>query len=388
MPNRPAAIAAAALVAIGLGLAGTAASAQAARTNAAHTSSKAPGGVLAPGNDTKTDGRITLNGAGANSIDPFYERVFYDYHQANSKVTVNYSPAGSSVGVRDTEQGTVDFGDSEIPMSRADLVKAKGKILQVPVDLGGVAISYNIPGLRGGLKLDGPTLAQIFEGTITNWDAPAIARTTGIRNLPDLPIVAVHRADSSGPGWDVDSYLIATAPGWASKIGTTTASKTWPLSNVGVGQQLNSGVATYIKQTPGAIGYVEYGYALEAGFTNAALKNQAGAYVSPSERSIAQAGAHAAALSWQHYSIINEPGASTYPLANFSWALLYQRRADQAKGIVLGKLLDYVVTTGQREAARLGFAPLPENAVQVARSTLYKLENAAGKQLFAPPQAG
>ena len=167
-------------------------------------------------------------------------------------------------------------------MQPKDLALAKGPVLQVPVDLGGVAISYNIPGVPSGLKLDGPTLASIFDGTIKNWDSPVIAAETGDNNLPNLPIVVVHRADSAGPTWDVDDYLIQTAPAWVQIIGTKNPSKTWPITGYGVGEQLNSGVATYIAQTKGAIGYVEYGYALKAGFTNAAILNSSGAYVVPS----------------------------------------------------------------------------------------------------------
>lgn len=380
-----AALSASALVTAGFGsVGGLSASAQ---TVAGHEKaagpSTAPGGVLSAANDLKTSGHITLDGAGANSIDPFYQVAFYDYHQANGRVTINYSPAGSSVGVKDTQQGTVDFGDSEIPMSSSALAKSKGTVLQLPVDLGGVAISYNIPGVRTGLKLNGPILARIFSGTLTNWDSPVIAQETGVKNLPNLQIVAVHRADSSGPAWDLDRYLIQTAPGWVAAINSSTASTTWPLPAIGVGQQLNSGVATYIKQTPGAIGYVEYGYALEAGFTNAALENEAGDYVAPSEKSIAAAGKYAAALSPSRYTLIDMPGAGTYPLANFSWALLYQRQTDEAKGIVLGKVFDYVVTTGQSEAAKLGYAPMPANAVKLATSTLEKLDNSSGQALFS-----
>ncbi len=198
---------------------------------------------------------ITLDGAGANSIDPFFQSVFYNYHQKYSNVTVNYSPAGSSVGISDIQQNTVAFGDTEVPMASKDLALAKGTVLQIPVDLGGVAISYNVPGAPKGLKLDASALAAIFEGVITNWDSPALASVTGVNNLPNLPIVPVHRADSSGPGWDLDDYLIQNSSSWVSKIGTSTPSKSWPLPKVGVGGQLNSGVASFIAQRPGAIGY-------------------------------------------------------------------------------------------------------------------------------------
>jgi phosphate transport system substrate-binding protein len=353
------------------------------------TSSSAPAGAavvnqLGPAYDTATSTSVTLDGAGANSIEPFFQRVFYDYHKKNSRTTINYSPSGSSVGISDVEQNTVDFGDTEIPMSSTDQAKATGgTVLQIPVDLGGVAVSYNLPGVQGGLKLDGPTLAAIFDGTITKWNDPRIATVTGVSNLPDLAIVPVHRADSSGPGWDLDDYLIKTAPDWVAKTGTTKPSKTWPLAKVGIGEQLNTGVANYIHQTQGAIGFVEYGYALQAGFTNAAIENKAGSFVAPSIAAISADAGQASALSSTDFSIIDEPGSGSYPLANFSWTLVYEKQADTNKGLAFGKLIDYVITTGQSDAASLGYAPLPPAVAQLSLTTLNKLESSAGTPLFS-----
>jgi len=349
---------------------------------ASSTACSTSGGPLSATCDTKSPS-LQVNGAGANSIQPFFTRVFYYYSQANHGVSVNYSPAGSSVGVTDIEQNTVNFGDSEIPIP-SPATGASGSILQVPVDLGGVALSYNLPGVNGGLKLDGPTLAGIFLGTIKTWNNSAIAALNPGVNLPGTTIVPVHRADSSGPGYDLDQYLIATGGStWTgSKAGTTPSTK-WPITTVGVGEQLNSGVAGYIQQTPGAIGYVEYAYSLQAGFTNAALKNQAGSFVTPSQSSIAAAGAQATALSASNFNIVNGPGAGTYPLANFSWSLVYQKQSNATLGVVLGKLLDWVTTTGQQQAAALGYSPLPANVVSIAHQTLLGLENSAGKPLFS-----
>jgi phosphate transport system substrate-binding protein len=277
----------------------------------------------------------------------------------------------------------VDFGDSEIPMSSsAQAATTAGTVLQVPVELGGVALSYNVPGAPKGLHLDGPTLASIFDGTITNWDNPAIAKVSGVSNLPNLPIVPVHRADSSGPGWDLDEYLISTSPSWVAKIGTSKASTSWPLPDVGEGEQLNTGVATFIKSTSGAIGFVSFGYASKAGFVNAALKNASGSFVLPSSYTIGQAGAQAASLSASHFSIIDEPGPSTYPLANFSWTLLYKKQADAAKGTALAELFYYVVTTGQEQAKALGYSPLPANVAVLAKTTLTELRSSSGAALF------
>ncbi len=346
------------------------------------SSSKARPGLIRLASFTAPSA-ITLDGAGANSIAPFFQKVFYDYEQLHSKVTVNYSPAGSSVGIKDIQENTVDFGDSEIPMSSsAQAATTAGTVLQVPVELGGVALSYNVPGAPKGLHLDGPTLASIFDGTITNWDNPAIAKVSGVSNLPNLPIVPVHRADSSGPGWDLDEYLISTSPSWVAKIGTSKASTSWPLPDVGEGEQLNTGVATFIKSTSGAIGFVSFGYASKAGFVNAALKNASGSFVLPSSYTIGQAGAQAASLSASHFSIIDEPGPSTYPLANFSWTLLYKKQADAAKGTALAELFYYVVTTGQEQAKALGYSPLPANVAVLAKTTLTELRSSSGAALF------
>ena len=354
------------------------------KASTAATATPASANLLGASYDTTTASSVTLTGAGANSIEPFFETIFYQYNQKNANTTVNYSPAGSSVGVTDIQQGTVNFGDSEIPMTASQLTAATGgTVLQIPVDLGGVAISYNAPGVPANLKLNGPTLAGIFDGSISNWDDPAIAAVSGVTNLPNLAIKAVHRADSSGPGYDLDQYLIDTAPAWVTAIGTSTPSRTWPQASVGIGEQLNTGVATYISQTSGSIGFVEYGYALQNGFVNAAILNSAGSYVAPSEKSIAAAGAQATSLSPTDFNVVNQAGAGTYPIANFSWTLVYQKQSDTATGIALGKLFDWVVTTGQSDAASLGYAPLPANVVTLAQSTILELDSSAGTPLFA-----
>ncbi len=350
-------------------------------TPKAGTTCSKTGGPLSATCDTQSP-TFKLAGAGANSIQPFFTRVFYYYNQANKGVSVNYSPAGSSVGVTDIEQNTVNFGDSEIPI-KTPATGTSGNILQVPVDLGGVAISYNLSGVSGGLKLDGPTLAGIFLGKITKWNDSSIAALNPGVNLPSTTIVPVRRADSSGPGYDLDQYLIDTGGSlWTSSAAGTTPSTKWPITNVGVGEQLNTGVAGFIQQTQGAIGFVEYAYSLQASFTNAALKNAAGDYVKPSQSSIAAAGAQASGLSATNFNIVNGPGAATYPLANFSWTLLYQKQSNTNQGIVLGKLLDWVTTTGQQQASALGYSPLPPNVVSLAHQTLLTLENSAGKPLF------
>ena len=349
-------------------------------TNAAAST---PGGSLSTGLTSTPSAALT--GIGSSSIVPFYGKALYEYHAANSAVTVNYSGSGSGPGVTAIEQNTASFGQSETPMTAAQLAASKGPVLQVPVDLGGVSLSYHVSGVAGGLKLNGPVLAQIYLRQVTTWNAPAIAALNPGVNLPNENIIPVFRTDTSGPGYDVDQYLIDTSTAWTSAIGTTSPSTTWPTAGRAsgdTGEDLNAGVATYIQETEGAIGYVEYSYALQANFTNAAVANPAGAYVTPSVGTIANAGAQAASLSATNFNIINAAGAQAYPLANFSWALVYQKQASTNTGIVLGKLFQWIITTAQGYSSGLGYAPLPANAVAVAHQTLLGLETSSGSPIF------
>ena len=235
------------------------------------------------------------------------------------------------------------------------------------------------------LKLDGPTLAQIYLRKITTWNDPAIAALNPGVNLPNENIVPVFRSDTSGPGYDLDQYLIDTSSAWTSAIGTSSPSTAWP--NAGrvsgdSGQQLNAGVATYIQETEGSIGYVEYSYALEANFTNAQLKSHDGTWVLPSVGTIANAGAAVSGISPTNFNIVYAPGSSTYPLANFSWALLYQKQSNTDIGIDLGKLFQWITTSGQSYSTGLGYAPLPSSIQALAHSTLLELQTATGQALF------
>jgi phosphate transport system substrate-binding protein len=310
--------------------------------------------------------------------------VLYQYNQLNHGVSVNFTGSGSGPGVTAIEQDTANFGQSEVPMTAAQLAASKGPVLQVPVDLGGVAISYHVSGVSG-LKLNGQVLADIYLRKITNWNDPAIAALNPGLTLPNENIVPVFRSDTSGPGYDLDQYLIDTSTDWTGAIATTSPSTTWPTAGRATGdsgEDLNAGVASYIQETEGAIGYVEYSYALEANFSNAALLNKSGSYVTPSISSIAAAGATATALSSTNFNIIYSAGGSTYPLANFSWALIYQKQPTTNTGIVLGKLFQWVTTSGQSYSSGLGYAPLPAAAVSLAHSTLLGLQTSSGSPIF------
>jgi phosphate transport system substrate-binding protein len=344
--------------------------------------SSAPGGKLSA-HTTKTPS-ATLTGVGSSSIEPFYGRVLYQYNKLNKGVTVNYAPSGSGPGVVAVEQNTASFGQSEVPMTAAQQAVAKGPVLQVPVDLGGIALSYHIHGVRSGLKLSGPLLAQIYLRQVTKWNAKAIAALNPKLHLPDENIIPVFRADTSGPGYDLDQYLIDTSSAWATAVGPK-ASTAWPTSGRAsgdVGEQLNSGVAAYVKETEGTIGYVEYSYSSQSKFTDAALLSHSHTYVAPSLSTIANAASHAPSVSAAKFNIVYGPGKSTYPLANFSWAIMYQRQANTTTGIVLGKLFQWITTSGQAYSKSVGYVPLPSAIVALGHTTLLKLETSTGQAIF------
>jgi phosphate transport system substrate-binding protein len=342
----------------------------------------APGGSLSA-NPTKTPA-AALTAVGASSAQPFYGRVLYQYSLVNKLVNVTYSPSGSGPGVVAVEQNTATFGQSEIPMTPAQQALAKGPVLQVPVDLGGVALSYHISGVRTGLKLSGPLLAGIYLRQITKWNDPAIAALNPKVKLPNENIVPVFRADTSGPGYDLDQYLIDSDPAWATGA-AGKASTTWPTegrASGDSGEQLNTGVATYIEQTEGSIGYVEYAFAEQANFTNAALLTHSKTYVAPSITTIANAASQAKSVSATNFNLVWGAGAQTYPLANFSWAIMYQEQSNTTTGIILGKLFTWVSTVGQSYSEELGYAPLPKVIVTLTHTTLLQLETANGKKIF------
>ena len=279
-----------------------------------------------------------MTGIGASSIQPFYGKVLYEYNKLNPGVTVNFTGSGSGPGVTAIEQNTATFGQSEVPMTASQLAASKGPVLQVPVDLGGVAISYHVSGVSGGLKLDGPTLAQIYLRKITNWNDPAIAALNPGVNLPNENIIPVFRSDTSGPGYDLDQYLIDTSSTWASAIGATSPSTTWPTAGRATGdsgEDLNAGVADTSRRPRGQSATSSTPTRLEANFTNAALLTKSNTYVTPSVSSIGAAGAtRATSLSSTNFNIIWSAGSQAYPLANFSWALMYQKQSTTNTGIV------------------------------------------------------
>ena len=305
-------------------------------------------------------GSVALTGAGATFPYPLYSRWFADY--ANQKgVKINYQSIGSGGGIRQLSEQTVDFGASDSPKSDAEMAKAKGgPILHVPTVIGAVVMIYNLPELKQPLKLDGPTLADIYLGTIRKWNDSRIAALNPGAALPASDILVVHRSDGSGTSFIFTDFLSAVSPAWSSGPGKGKEVQ-WP---TGLGAKGNEGVAGQVKQTPGAIGYAELAYAKQNNLPTAAIKNAAGEFVAPSVESATAAAAGAAASlapnTDYRVSIVNAKGAGAYPIASFTWILLYQNQTDAAKGKQLVDFLTWALTDGEKQAAALDYAPLPD----------------------------
>jgi phosphate transport system substrate-binding protein len=303
--------------------------------------------------------QMMINGAGATFPYPIYSKWFDEYAKVDPSVRFNYQSIGSGGGQKQILAQTVDFGASDGPMSDDNLAKAPGKLLHIPTVAGADVVAYNLPG-NPALKFDADTIAGIFLGQIKKWNDPKIAALNAGITLPDQEIVVVHRSDGSGTTYIWTDYLSKISPEWKSKVGTNT-SVNWP---TGIGGKGNEGVAGQIKQTPGALGYVELIYAVQNKMPYADVKNSAGNFVKPSLASITAALATADIPDDFRFSITNAPGQDAYPIAGATWLLVYQQQKDATKGRKLVEFLKWAAKDGEKMAKDLEYAPLPENLQQ------------------------
>jgi phosphate transport system substrate-binding protein len=327
------------------------------------------GGNAATTTDQRS-GSVDLTGAGATFPYPLYSKWFSDY-AASTGVRINYQPIGSGGGIRQFSEQTVDFGATDGPMSDEELSHAKGgAVLHVPTALGGVVITYNMPGLKQPLKFTGPLVASIFLGKVKKWNDPAIAGLNPGVTLPNQDILVVHRSDGSGTTYVFTDYLTSVSPDWAKgpKKGKEVP---WP---VGLGGKGNEGVAGQVKQTPGALGYVELAYAKQNGLPAAMIKNAAGNFVGPSTETITAAAFGVAEKlppnTDYRVSIVNAAGADTYPISSFTWILAYVNQPDSVKGRKIVDFLRWALTEGEKDATALNYAPLPASMAAQLRSRL------------------
>lgn len=326
------------------------------------------GGGAATASPSPTDvGQGSLNGAGASFPGPFYLKAFDDYSAKYPQVTVNYQAVGSGAGIQQFIKNTVDFGASDVPMGSADITSAGGPdtLTQIPTTLGVISIAFNVSGVDR-LNLDGDALAGIFLGQITRWNDPVIAVQNNGTNLPNKAITVVHRSDPSGTTFHFTDYLSKVSPQWKSSVGNAKAVK-WP---AGIGQPQNAGVAQAVQSTDGAIGYVELAYIVQNGMKQAAIKNANGKYVTASIVGATAAAAQNNSVSPTNFSITNEPGDATYPIAGFSWVILRTSYSDAAKGKAVVNLFKWLVGDGQNDGKDLQYAPLPAAVKQLAITNL------------------
>jgi phosphate transport system substrate-binding protein len=308
-----------------------------------------------------------INGAGATFPAPIYSKWFSEYGKLKS-VAINYQPIGSGGGIRQLTNQTVFFGATDGPMTTDQMQGAPGKILHLPTVLGAVVPIYEIPNVNAELKFTGPLIADIFMGKVAKWNDPAITKLNPGVKLPDMDITVVHRSDGSGTSYIFADYLAKVSPAWAKTVGVSTSVK-WP---VGLGGKGSEGVTGLVKQTPGSIGYVELVYALQNKIDFGSVQNAAGEFVKASIPAVTAAAAAAASAMPKDFrvSITNAPGKGVYPMASFTWLLLYENPKDKAQSKVMVDFMKWALTDGQKFATALGYAPLPAEVVKLELAAL------------------
>ena len=311
-----------------------------------------------------------INGAGATFPNPIYSKWFNEYHNKNGNVQINYQSVGSGAGIQQLTQGTVDFGASDGPMNDEQLQKANQaratKVLHIPTVIGAVVPAYNVPGVSEEIKFSPDVLADIFLGKISSWNDARIKKDNPNVNLPNQGIVVVHRSDGSGTTYIFTDFLSKVSPDWQGGPGKGTAVK-WPL---GLGAKGNEGVAGMLRNTPGAIGYVELIYALQNKIAYGSVKNPAGQFVKGSLDSTTAAASTAKMPADFRVSITNAPGKESYPICSFTWLLVPQKWKDAGKQQAFVGFLDWMLTDGEKEVSKLNYAPLPESVIAKVKQTV------------------
>ena len=310
-----------------------------------------------------------LTGAGATFPYAIYSKWFSEYSAAHPGVEVNYQPIGSGGGIAQVTKGLVDFGASDMPMTDEMLAKSPIKLVHIPTVLGAVVPAFNVPGVQD-IRFSGDVLADIYQGKITMWNDPRIAKDNPGVTLPSQKIIVVHRSDGSGTSFIWTDYLSKVSKSWADEEGKGT-SPNWP---TGVGGKGNEGVAGLVRQLPGAVGYVELIYALQNHITFGEIKNAAGNWVKASIDGVTAAAAGAKIPADYRVSITNAPGAEAYPISSFTYLLIPVQPTNPANRKVLKDLLSWCIKSGESEVSSLYYAPLPANVQSKVLQTIYSLK--------------
>jgi phosphate transport system substrate-binding protein len=328
--------------------------------------------------------QVQLNGAGATFPNIIYQNWMLAYNQTHPDVKLNYQSIGSGGGIRQFSDGTVDFGGTDAPMSDSAIAAIGGNVLHIPTVLGAVVAAYNLPDVAQAVRLTPDVLADIFLGKVTKWNDARIASVNSGVTLPNQDIIVVHRSDGSGTSFVWTDYLSKVSPEWSQQVGKGP-SVNWP---VGLGGRGNEGVAATVRQTPGAIGYVELGYALINKMPFATLRNQSGKFVVASLESVTAAAAGAmkdmGANTDFRVSITNSTGAQAYPAASFTWLLIHKTYDDSAKARALVQFVWWAENDGQAKAAEVGYAPLPKELRPWIQARLKSI-TAGGRAVWKGP---
>ena len=312
----------------------------------------------------------SLNGAGATFPYPVYSKWFSDYRKIHPDVQINYQSIGSGGGIRQFTAGTVDFGATDGPMSDQQLADAKFKIFHIPTVLGAVVPAYNVPGVQTELKFSPEVIANICLLKIANWNDKAIAADNPGVQLPNKPIIVVHRSDGSGTNYIFTDYLSKVSGEWTVRVGKGTSVR-WP---GGLGAKGNEGVAGMIRQMDGAFGYVELIYAIQNKIPFGIVKNSSGAWIKGSLESTTAAAASVKNMpSDFRVSITNPPGKDAYPIASFTWLLVPAQFKDATKGKVIVDFLNWMVDHGESMVSQLDYAPLPDNVREKVRARIKEI---------------
>ena len=324
------------------------------------------------------NGAVSLQGAGATFPNPLYQKWLSEYGKLHPNMRIDYQSIGSGGGIKQLKEQTVDFGASDAPMKDEDLKSAPGEILHIPTVLGAVVITYNLPGLNQQLRFSSEVLADIYLGKITKWNDSRISADNPGVTLPANDITVVYRSDGSGTSAVFTDYLSKVSSEWKDKVGAGTSPR-WP---VGLGAKGNEGLTGQVKNTPNTIGYVELAYAVQNKLPVANIKNAAGAFVEPTIESVTAAAAASAGSTPEdlRVSITNAAGPTAYPIASYTYILVYKNQRDAAKGKALVDFLWWGIHDGEAFAKDLQYAPLPADIVTRAESKINSI-TAAGTRL-------
>ena len=316
---------------------------------------------------------VRLKGSGASFPFPLYGLWFKEYGKANPNIIIDYQAKGSGAGIKDFVNKTVDFAASDAAMTDEEIASVEGGVQLLPMTAGSIVLAYNLPDGPKELKLSREAYTKIFLGQITKWNDPLIAQSNPDAKLPNTGITVVRRADSSGTTFVFTQHLSAISEDWKNGPGAGTTVN-WPSSDKFIASPKNDGVAATIKQTPGAIGYIEYGFAELGKLSMASLENKAGKYIKPSLES-GQAALAGVDLPPDLRAWLPDPsGEGAYPIVTYTWMVFYKKYDDPKKAETLRNVVKYALTDGQKVSGKMGYIPLPDKVVQVVSSALDNIQ--------------